>query len=115
MRKIEADGNANAAREDYHTALEMAGVNEDDCQQIRSSIRQIRELLTQLLAVPQTKTFETVQTHSNAGATALANGNTLLQQQQQLKLFDEQIGEQIGQRAHVLSHALVECMPILIF
>ena len=93
LRKNEADGNANAARQDYHKALEMAGVNEDDCQQIRSSIRQIRELLTQLLAVPQTKTFETVQTRSNAGAAALANGNTLLQQQQQLKLFDEQIGE----------------------
>jgi hypothetical protein len=94
LRKNEADGHANAAREDYHTTLEMAGVNEDDCQQIRSSIRQIRELLTQLLAVPQTKTFETVQTRSNAGAAALANGNTLLQQQQQqLKLFDEQIGE----------------------
>ena len=101
MRKIEADGNANAAREDYRKALEMAGVNEDDCQQIRSFIRQIRDLLTQLLAVPQTKTFETVQTHSNAGATALANGNTLLQQQQQLKLFDEQIGEQIGQRENM--------------
>jgi hypothetical protein len=107
LRKNEADGNANAARQDYHKALEMAGVNEDDCQQIRSSIRQIRELLTKLLAVPQTKTFETVQTHSNAGATALANGYTLLQQQQQLKLFDEQIGEHMSSES-TCRHPLVD-------